>query len=388
MVAVEPKSEPNDEQRIAQQDERDSMSVIFPDEFVLRSSSDLVSYSVKIRPRVDQISDPDLWPNDRDLALGITYPPTYPDAAPMFDIESGHRSSLHTIQEQALLRDVSNAARSEAGMPCAFSCVQAARDFFLGGGLAQAGISLLSDDCLAEILSFVATSKDAVEGISRALPLFAGVNKADVVWKEVCRQRWREKWGFKRRWESAMDGYVQEMQLRIPEHKLKTTPKHYWFDRYHWEEADCSRCEISADELCSISFDCRRWFSEQPLQWGSVVVMEILATGLRDSLAQDIQFNMDGGTHSEIPWFCTLWWSITNGEVRLKIRTRTIDTLFQSLRMRRLPSWGWQLWGDDFVFRSTDENGMDVWEDYLSHIVIQEKPEWVPAVSIYLLSIE
>ncbi|KAL7523786.1 hypothetical protein ACHAWF_000666, partial [Thalassiosira exigua] len=326
----------------------------------------------------DRIADPTLWPDDPDLALRITYPPGYPDEAPRLAVEGG--SSLHPVQERALLRDVYHAARIEAGTPCELSCIQAARNFFLDGGLSQAGMALLSDDCLAEILSYVATTKEAVEGIARALPVFKGVEKADVVWKEVCRRRWREKWGFERRWERAVEEYVRQHQSRGVTRTAKSLTHHYWHHRYHEEECDSQRSTITTDELCSISFDCRNWFSMREYhRRQSIRMQDVLPAGLRESLAKDVRFDVRGGVRSEKSWFLSLRWSFVDGEVRLKHQGRSIE----SLRVRRLPSWGWQLWGNGFVFRSVDDDeddggggGEDLWEDYLSRIVMQEKPEY------------
>ena len=55
-------------------------------------------------------------------------------------------------------------------------------------------LSILSDDCLAHILLFLATSKEDVDCVVMALPSFEAVGKVDIVWRELCQQRWKEKW--------------------------------------------------------------------------------------------------------------------------------------------------------------------------------------------------
>lgn len=87
------------------------------------------------------------------------------------------------------------------------------KEFLEGGGLSQAGLSLLSDDCLANILSYLATSKDEMDEICLALPIFAdNAAKTNIVWKQLCKLRWKEKWGFKKRWERSLQNFQAHEQ--------------------------------------------------------------------------------------------------------------------------------------------------------------------------------
>lgn len=144
-----PSVQPEPEQAQAQQDECESMSLIFPDEFTLHSQMVLndeseygrrllhpISYSIRLRPPSDQITDESLWPADIDFALRVSYPPSYPDVPPKLTFDHGMNLLEFKIgQEQACLSVIRDVAKSEVGMPCVMSCVYAAREFFEGGGL-------------------------------------------------------------------------------------------------------------------------------------------------------------------------------------------------------------------------------------------------------------
>ena len=143
----------------AQQDECESMSAIFPDEFLLLSESvpdgdseygrrlvHPISYSVKIRPPLDQIADASLRPSESNFALRVTYPPAYPDVAPAFSIGYERSRPLHEVQERAIMERVYAAAESEGGMPCVMTCIYAAREFVEEGGLQSGLVHLLAGD--------------------------------------------------------------------------------------------------------------------------------------------------------------------------------------------------------------------------------------------------
>lgn len=149
--------EPDEEHTQVQQDECESMALIFPDEFTLlsdsypdennseygRKLSHPITYTIKILPPSDQIDDKSLWPSDENFALKVTYPPSYPDVIPIFALSHGLNLLQFKIgQEQACLAAIQNAAEIETGMPCIMSCVYAAREFFEGGGLKTSADSL------------------------------------------------------------------------------------------------------------------------------------------------------------------------------------------------------------------------------------------------------
>ena len=53
----------------------------------------------------------------------------------------------------------------------------------------------------------------------------------------------------------------------------------------------------------------------------------------------------------------------------------------ESLDVRRLKNWGWELCGSDYVLRAIDHNSSEdhLWGDLTKKIVFEEKPDWVEA---------
>ena len=168
---------PDEEHAQIQQDECESLAMIFPDEFILHSQivnesgevinigrEDMeagllgggneerrfvhpISYAIKLRPSSDQDVDEALWPPDDSLALRVTYPPEYPDVLPRLSLD--HRMNLLEFkdgQEQACFKAIQSVAKDEAGMPSVMGCVYAGRDFFESGGMAVASANFYPAD--------------------------------------------------------------------------------------------------------------------------------------------------------------------------------------------------------------------------------------------------
>ena len=358
-----------EEHAIAQQDELDSLVAIFADDFSLLSSVSQeeegpISYSIRLRPVLgdgQQINTTERPPDD--LALTVAYPPTYPhDAIPIFSIICGGSSRLHVIQERALLNVVTTAAvQAGEGMPCVYNCILAANEFLANGGLAQAGIALLSDDCLAQILLYLASSKEDVDEVCEALPIFNTASKTNTVWNQLCRLRWSEKWGFHSRWNDASTEFV------------KTNPdEHFWMRKYDEAEKDSTRNFFTCkNELAAMTFDFRQWFSMHAFlnQPPFDNMRDVLPTGLRQWLAQDVVLMPMGIISSgrnqltdQQNWLSGLSWEPNNHrhgrifEVTLKSRH---GNAVECLVVRRLPNWGWELRGSDYILRALDEGGED-----------------------------
>lgn len=178
-----------------QRDELEAISAMFGDDVTILSESYPISYSIKLRPANEEVEDASIWPRDVNLALSILYPANYPDEAAIFGLSySDVNLKLHSIQENAALNHINTVAESELGTPCILNCYYAARDFINNLGLIQAALAILSDDCLASVLSYLAASKEDVDIAVAALPLFAGVYRTDIVWKQICCTSWKQKW--------------------------------------------------------------------------------------------------------------------------------------------------------------------------------------------------
>ena len=139
--------------------------------------------------------------------------------------------SLHDVQEQALMEAVTPADQAEVGMPSVYSCIYAACEFLENWGFGQAGISLLSDDCLAHILSFLATSRETIdEIICVALPIFEAASKNEYSLEAAVLTRLGRKMG-----------YIQKQWRHALSDSKKQYNQHFWMQAYNEEEEDVKR---------------------------------------------------------------------------------------------------------------------------------------------------
>lgn len=357
------------------------MAAIFAEDFTL-CSQEPMSYSIRLRKAelnefgasaafVEEhnytVADASLRPPD-DLKLKVTYPPTYPDnCIPIFDVVYDKtKITLHDVQEQAILKTVTSVAQSELGMPCVYSCICAAKEFLDSGGLSQAGLALLSDDCLANILSYLATSKDELDEVCISLPIFAeNAAKTNLLWKQLCKFRWKDKWGYEKRWEKAL----QSFEVNPDEH--------YWMQTYHNEEEDAKRNHLTLNELHTMTFDMRLWFSFSLLHRQPQNMRDLMPTGLRQTVASNLVLKKTGDV---VPIEHFTWThNDDDDEVITQITIKALgDRKCYPLVVTRLPNWGWELRGKGYVCRAVDkDNAEDMWEDLISKIIIQQKPDWV-----------
>jgi len=363
-----------------QLDECDAIAAILTDDVTVHSKSSPISYSINLRPTHEEVEDASVWPCDEKLALKVTYTNNYPDETPTFNLMySQGQPRLHPLQEDALLRRINTVAELELGAPCILSCLYAGRDFFNSFGLVQAALYMLKDDCLAYILSYLATSKEDVDLAVSALPLFKGVYKTDIVWKEICQSRWREKWGFSRRWKEALDDFTSHHTSGMSKTSELHQTQFFWLHRYDIEERDSSRRVITRDELCNYTFEVRRWFSQNDP--GDVRSLEdILSTGLNQQ-GRNCQFTYAGQFlgYSENVRNYTF-----GGTTPLKPHSQKITvSSMDSFTVLRTPDWGWQLNSNNYVMRSYDEIGDKfasselLWKDLNENLVMEQRPPQV-----------
>ncbi len=359
------------EHSTAQQDEVDSMSAIFMDEFSLLSDGDPVFYSILLRAEYEDDTareSSSLLP--ADLALTIKYTPNYPDTLPIFGVGyTRTHASLHPIQERAIVKIAEDTAQTELGMPSIYQAVHAVKAFLEQGGLAQAGIALLSDDCLAHILQYLVTKKDDIDDVLLALPIFEQPAKMNVVWKQLCQCRWKDKWGYKQRWKNALEHSQQQHYNEA-----------YWIEAYNKEEEDSSGRSLTCDELSALTFDMRQWFDFNLFRNQPDNMRDVLPSGLKNSLARDVVFASTGDIISERRSLRTyIWKSFRDAADIVQIRLPRMNSSIENFTFHRLENWGWELRGSDYVCRAVDDDGdIDkLWTDFTSCIVVQDKPEWV-----------
>jgi ribosome-binding ATPase len=136
---------PDDDCQLAQEDEIEALTAIFPDEVTLMSNMTKydtydfpISYRIALTPSAEG-----KWP-PHPLSLKVTYPYNYPiDSLPTIEfLHNNNMMEFGSDHMQACRMTVQEAAQAENGMPCVLSCVHAAREFFESGAMLSAGIGM------------------------------------------------------------------------------------------------------------------------------------------------------------------------------------------------------------------------------------------------------
>ncbi len=131
---------PDAETALAQQDEVEALSAIFPEEFTLISKmlnddkyQHPIVYQIALKPMEDDLNNNAVvgrWP-PHPLTLQVRYPPSYPGLS-LPDLSLIHNNNVFEFSSShsaALLQAMKEAAEAEFGMPCILSCVYAAREW-------------------------------------------------------------------------------------------------------------------------------------------------------------------------------------------------------------------------------------------------------------------
>ena len=356
----------------AQEDELEALLAIFPDDLVVLRDKDDDGGNDPARPAATSSYSFRLRGEGISFALDISCPPNYPDlSAPDFRVgycgDCPARSPhLHAVQEAAVVGVASRAARAELGMPSVYSSIQAVREFVDGHGLEQACVALLGDDCLALVLRFAAATSDDVDVVRSALPVCRAASESNALWEQISRTRWRSKFGYGRRMRRA---------ARMRDEAVGGSDERFWMRMYEAEERDATRTRIGARELSRIKFDFRQWFSVQDFRNQPNNMRDLLPSGLRRSISRDVVFAEGGSMRSSQGWASTRRWTLEDNEVRWRAPSGSSVECF---RVSRLPDWGWELSGNDFVMRSIpDDVVCQSWYDLTSAIVIEERCAWV-----------
>jgi len=353
----------NEDNLRAQKDELDALHAIFPDDVILRqdkrdNNEEYISYSIRLETDDD----------NHDLQLKIFYPQSYPESAiPIFDVGYGENNlrKLHLVQKEALLNIAIRTAQSELGMPSVFSCINAVKQFIYDDGLTQAGIALLSDDCLAFVMQYAVSTKEDVDKICSALPICKSASKSNSLWQQLCQIRWKTKFGYERRWNRAMKQFNERFD------------EEFWLNKYSAEERDSTRSKMRVKELSNLKFDMRQWFSMRDFRNQEVNMRDLLPSGLRQSIARDVVFSDDGTMKCSQQWTATRTWIVKDNAITWKAPSGSSVECFQ---INRLPDWSWELLGNDFILRAiSDDFVIAKWHDLTSTIIIEEKCAWVSA---------
>lgn len=261
-------------------------------------------------------------------------------------------ASLSTPQDSGISDEGNSSSRSSTSSSecAAASCIS---EVFDSTDLIREFATYLIDDA-PSLLHLAAVSKSCHSAILDAPRL----------WQGACQYRWRSKWGFVKRWTSAM-----------AEARANNGEKHtgqWWRDRYLWQERDAKRQYITAAELHTLHFDFRFWLSQF---WGEG---NILASGLLVVSSQNLFFgpkrignsdNTAADAVAEVPdftWPGTEWGSLNghpSGRHDLQwfldedgkgLQWGKLPSLFPKGFVKRLDTWGWEIRNCNVCMRAMD----------------------------------
>lgn len=126
------------------------------------------------------------------------------------------------------------------------------------------------------------------------------IRTSETFWKELCHQRWKDKWGFHRRWEKAVEHYAMTHECT----EVRDSEVIFWRDRYFEEEQDATRTSISPRELNSLTFDFRFWIGQPTVVDNERIVVK---SGLLQSASRNIRFHWnpddEDNENNEDGWF-------------------------------------------------------------------------------------
>ena len=237
--------------------------------------------------------------------------------------------------------------------------------------------SLLSLDGLplVRVLVFLVDTPDGVDEATSQHPPFRSVNRANELWERLCRSRWKNKFGYKERYNSAK-------KLFDSSSLSSTAPPEFWYQQYYKAEADAKRNAITVEEITSVTFSCRSWFDPliKPPNWKKR--HRVWMSGLRYSVSNQIKFSQPASSTPNSGWVTGHpggvidWYWQSNGSI-INIESPR-PSKFRTLHVRRLPNWGWELASDVIVLRAVDQaeaNAIDaLWHDYTSILIDQPMP--------------
>ena len=236
--------------------------------------------------------------------------------------------------------------------------------------------SLLSLDGLplVLVLVFLVDTPDGVDEAISQHPPFRSVNRANELWERLCRSRWKDKFGYQERYECAK-ALFDSSSL-----SSNASPE-FWHQQYYKAEADANRNAITVKELTSLTFSCRSWFDPliKPPNWKKR--HQVWMSGLQHSTSDEVKFCTPASAPAHPSGWVTSgviirWYWQHNGSIINIENSR--PSKFRTLRVRRLPNWGWELASDVIVLRSVDQAGEcainALWHDYTSILIDQPIP--------------
>ena len=177
---------------------------------------------------------------------------------------------------------------------------------------------------------------------------------SNTIWRKLCSERWKSKWGFTKRWNAALYQY-ERLQLK------NTSLDTYWMHKYQLQEMDSKRRYIKSAELKALVFDFRFWIGHPTVVDGRIIVQ----SGLHESASDTIRF------HARSEDETNQWWSAqgvikghplrTDDEIEWfldeasgVIQWGFVPNLWPPGKIQRLENWGWEICNCNVVMRAMD----------------------------------
>lgn len=263
-------------------------------------------------------------------------------------------------------------------------CVQVLVRWSNLGHRASADLSskVLSDQDMSALILGQYDHLSDVGHAAKINSAFRTSSVSEPLWKMLCVQRWRSKWGFTRRLAHAETSAREGMS---------------WRHLYQREEKDAMRVTIRVEELLALRWDFRFWFGPPnfhiaiPDQPGGTM----RGSGLRVKVADDMRMVEDSHdpsmTTAEVVFYREWRPEATIARGRVlghpqgdlpKMRWYLVDGgtamvwgyaphLWPKGRLFRTPNWGWELHNPNVCLRAHDTSAVaaaPLWGDVLQSL--------------------
>lgn len=225
-------------------------------------------------------------------------------------------------------------------------------------------------DIVITALAFVADAEapEQLLKMSTISRSFRSAALSDLIWKDLCDEKWQRKFGYNNRMNQAMldakeddaNDNIRIVHPTIRQYPAPVPKDSFWYRRY-WKELKLSSTNtITLQELCGVSWSYCRWFKRPHRHEPS-----LLRSGLMKPSSNSTRFCYDGivrgaGGEDTQP-FCLK----EGGSIVHTCELAFYHCPARTLRVRRLSNWGWELHNQYVVLRSIDVDGhAGIWDDY------------------------
>ena len=230
--------------------------------------------------------------------------------------------------------------------------------------------------------------------ISKSSKSFRAAALDNIIWREMCDQKWKAKFGYNFRMRRAKEdakrkdgGDDSEFDLFVSSSseirpyptaasdEIDCPKAGFWYHRY-WNELKMSTVNrITSSDLREWQWSACRWFmvpdDDKPT---------VLRSALWETTGDGLRFLEDNTVicgDSVPPYAIQRDGSIVNTTQDANKRCST-----WTFHVHRRSNWGWELWSQYYVLRPYHKNEEldELWDDYQDELIHQDKKEGVPVI--------